>query len=509
MSLGLLAPVILVAGGADLTHVGSGLFLTAVLYLSPTTTFAQMLLVPTIALSVALLSRQPPRPGGKSVPAWVAVGLLFVALAGAKATVIPIIASGYLAVALLAALQRRLDRRALVLFGLAATAMLLAVRLLYGGQSRGLRIEPLRLAEMQVFQAGLAAGATSAPAWLALVFAIVGVGALVAGSAGMLGLACRGRWRDPRAQFLIVSALAGATATFVFAQNAFGQTYFLRTTPVLFAIAGAWGLAAVMPRHRPRWVVSVLIGSVLAGAVLATVVHGLVESGRIGPGSHLSLRGFLAPALVVATALAAAGLVSLLVARRSRAWRGVTAPLLAGAVLGLTLPSVVYFVADVAGNPLPASYLKPSESQATIGRGGIEAAHWLRAHSAPNELVATNAHCRPSRSGCDNRMFWLAAHSERGVLVEGWSYQARTQPRAEALGLRACCLPFWDPVRLLDNDAAFMARTSDSLRRLRDDYGVRWLMVDERSPHRLPALSRQAEVRYRSGQYVVLEIPPR
>jgi hypothetical protein len=510
MSLGLLAPVILVAGGADLTHVGSGLFLTAVLYLSPTTTFAQMLLVPTIALSVAMLSRQPaPRPGGTSLPAWLAVGLLFGALAGAKATVIPVVASGYLAVALLAAVHRRLDRRALVLFGLAATAMLLAVRLLYGGQSRGLRLEPLRLAELRVFQAGLAADATSAPTWLALVFAIAGVGALVAGSVGMLGLACHGRWRDPRAQFLVISALAGATATFVFAQNAFGQAYFLRTTPVLFAITGAWGFAAMIPRHHPRQVLPALFGSLLGGAVLATVVHRLVESARIGLGRNPSLLNFLAPALVVGTALAAAAVVSLLVTRRSPAWRGVTAPLLAGAVLGLTLPSVVSFVADVAENPLPTSYVTPPESQATIGRGGIDAAHWLRAHSAPDQLVATNAHCRSSRSGCDNRMFWLAAYSERGVLVEGWSYQARTQPRAEALGMRACCLPFWDPKRLLDNDAAFMARTSDSVRRLRDRYGVRWLMVDQRSPHRLRALSRQAEVRYKSGQYVVLEIPPR
>jgi hypothetical protein len=67
--------------------------------------------------------------------------------------------------------------------------------------------------------------------------------------------------------------------------------------------------------------------------------------------------------------------------------------------------------------------------------------------------------------------------------------------------------PFWDRDRLQANDAVFQTPSAEAIRRLRDDYGVRWLFVDE---HRLSPganLAAFADLRLRDGDYAVYRLP--
>jgi hypothetical protein len=142
----------------------------------------------------------------------------------------------------------------------------------------------------------------------------------------------------------------------------------------------------------------------------------------------------------------------------------------------------------------------------------IEAARWLRDHSSPDDVVATNVHCRAVREGrCDNRMFMVAAFTERRVLVEGWAFTphanedlARTFKPYE---IQRYVSPFWDPARLAANDLAITDPTPERLDELRDRWGVRWLFVSYRGGDAPGArLGEFADLRYKNREAWVYEL---
>lgn len=501
-TLGLVAPAsITIAGSAQLTSHFGDPFLATHLYLSPTTTFAQMLLVPILALVLTLLDHDLPARWWT----WVASGVVLAAVSAAKATVLPFVAAGLLGVVLLAALlERRLDRRALGLFALSVAVFLVVQNLVFGSQSRGLRWDPLALsvANSRLF----VSDGEDIGIGTEIVLMIVFLGQQLAYAAGIVGLARRGLWRDPRAQFLVLAATAGVGATFAFAANGSSQLYFFRTTPLVFAVASTWGLSVLLQRpgsSRPR---VVLLAAALSGAVVALIVGALDANGVIGLEARNNLQGLLEPYLlgVLGVVLVVAALRAVL---RSRGvGQSVVVPAAVVAVMGLGLPTATTLAADFTRDPLPSAVPEATE-RATIGVGGIAAARWLRSHSDADDLVATNGHCRAGslRGRCDNRMFWLSAYSERRILLEGWSYQVRTAPLARELQMPGCCLPFWHPDLLAANDAAFRPRSESDLDALRER-GVDWLVVDLRAPHNLDRLERFTEVAFERGEYVVLSL---
>ncbi|PWU61537.1 hypothetical protein DLE60_05155, partial [Micromonospora globispora] len=132
----------------------------------------------------------------------------------------------------------------------------------------------------------------------------------------------------------------------------------------------------------------------------------------------------------------------------------------------------------------------------------VEAARWVRAHSAPDDVVATNVHCRQVVNGwCDARSFWLSGYAERAVLVEGWAFAPRMVGLPE--GPYA---PFWDAGRLRANDAAFTTPTAAGLAELRDRYGVRWLVVDREVAPESPELRSLADLRFENGRMAVYRL---
>jgi hypothetical protein len=145
-----------------------------------------------------------------------------------------------------------------------------------------------------------------------------------------------------------------------------------------------------------------------------------------------------------------------------------------------------------------------------IPAGTKDAGRWLRDHSEPGDLVATNAHCVIATGAppdaCDNRHFAFAAYTERRFLIEGWGFTNRTHEVAAATGINAVWAPYWDQRLLADNDAAFSAPSADTIGKLRDQYRVRWLFVDQ--AHNAPAstLGDFAQLRHRAGDIAVYEI---
>ena len=101
-----------------------------------------------------------------------------------------------------------------------------------------------------------------------------------------------------------------------------------------------------------------------------------------------------------------------------------------------------------------------------IAVGGIEAARWIREHTPEDELIATNAHCRipTAEPPCDSRNFWMAAYSERTMLVEGWAYvDWSTVGKTRPPGQNHIRGDFWDPRRLAVNDAAMRQPTAENI----------------------------------------------
>jgi hypothetical protein len=98
------------------------------------------------------------------------------------------------------------------------------------------------------------------------------------------------------------------------------------------------------------------------------------------------------------------------------------------------------------------------------------AARFLRSHSAPDDLVATNAHCRiPQKGRCDFRAFWLAGWSEQRVLLEGWAYTARANTATDSAG--ALAGQYWDAQLKAENDAVFTDPSAATAAMLKQKYG--------------------------------------
>ena len=142
------------------------------------------------------------------------------------------------------------------------------------------------------------------------------------------------------------------------------------------------------------------------------------------------------------------------------------------------------------GGPYPSVPLPKSR---------VDAARWVRDHSSPDDILATNAHCLSGDlNGCDSRSFWLSAYAERSVLIEGWGFA----PRQAAVGLT----PFWDSSLLALNETAFTAPTPAILDELRDRHGVRWLVVDRAVGRESGSLARLADPVYDDGRIAVFRV---
>jgi len=471
----------------------------ALTWISPTNLLGLALFASILPVFIDLVQADanPPRRY------WLLLVLLVFGCAGAKASLLPLLIVGILAVVAGVAIRHhRLHRRAAVGLAAAGIGLLLAEILLYRGSTGGAVIGLDSLRSLPVVDL---AGAHGADGLSSFILPMVGLlVALVLWSflwAGAYGLVAGRRGSDADAPILLLAG-AGAGALGVVAMMSYpglSQVYYLTAAAGVFGILSAVGIARVTP---PRTHYLPLAICVSAAALIGAVAVLLIR--KLGPTvaptfakDHLAsvLLPIAAPILALVGMVCIAGLVLRFASPRRSVLQGAIPLLVIAVAIGFSLPNVV----GVLESPMTYS----SQGNLAVPGDGIAAARWLRDHSDTNDLVATNLHCAlytMDYATCNPISFWVSAYTERHVLVEGWAYTTKS-----AILSSGQVAPFWDQALLAANDAAFADPSGAAVAKLRDSYGVRWLLADL-SGANADSLGLYADLRYRKGSFGVYEL---
>jgi hypothetical protein len=464
-------------------------------WLSPTQTFGTMLCIPIVLLLADLLRGQRKGRG-----AWLVLALLLCALTGAKATYLPLLLAGLAALLVVRfVIDRRVCRPALGAAVLTGGCLAFAQLVLYGGASQGLR--PAPFASMTVAAVNQTAGLIPlqpSPPPTVVFLGVLFFAAYACLWAGLLGLLRRpSHLLDPVVLLVLGMGLAGVGAMIFFGHPAHGQFYFLKSSRPYLTLAAVCGLTAVFPVGWTRTGLLALAGMFCAGLAAPALVAWL-------SGPQVPARGLLWAMSWPWLALAAVGVLAAL-AVRVYASPGIRFALLLTLLAGFALANVPTQVKATA------AMIEALPTPLSVTQGALKAGRWLRDHSGPDDLVATNTHCRYWTAVdkiCENRHFWVSAFTERRVLVEGWGNTDQTSSAARLFGPSHGLVPFWDRSRLTDNDAAFQSPSVSSVSRLHERYGVRWLFVDWKHDKPASVLRDFVMLRFRAGDCAIYEIRP-
>jgi hypothetical protein len=437
-------------------------------------------------------STEPHSTVDSTLGAYVLAALLLFASSGAKASSLPVVGAALLLTAVLMLMVGRRIPWGVVGIGLVAgAAQLFAVAVLYAFHTYGSSFGPLQgLAPFWSDDQGRGPVAQSIVVigvWIAFVLNML---LRYAGMAPLLAI--RSGRSDPAAWLLVAGGLAGPGIYLLISQVAGGNQYFTRSGFAFGVIASAWGYVLLFERARLSVAAKAALGVGSAAFAVVLVWANLTFAGApTGGGADAPLRPILSWAWKLTIIGVVVGIGWWFAGYRWRFLRGrgclvaLTAVLLAGA------PGLIMDEGKSLRFPNGGAY-----APITLPKSRVDAARWVRDHSAPNDVVATNVHCMGYfGTTCDPRSFWLSAYSERRVLVEGWSFA----PRMALNGFG----PFWDQAKLAVNDAAFTAPTAALLNDLRTKYGVRWLVVDRQVAAESPELARLADKVYDNRRLAV------
>jgi hypothetical protein len=496
------AVLFFVVGEVNFTHPVSMPFGTQasfVVWHGMSMIYSWVLLLALIGVLADLVDRRPDgvRPtaalgrGGFALAA-----LLLLGSGGAKASSLPVTGAALLVAAAAALVAgRRVPWRIAALGLMTAVAQLFAIAVLFDFQSYGVTPDPF-----WSFERYWSPAPPVGPSLLGAVAVVVAflVNMQLRG-AGILPLAWRSRLRlDPAQWFLLGGAVAGPVIYLAIKQPGDGNQYFTRTGFAFAVLLSGWGYVRVFERARLSRAGTAALGAASGAFAIALVAIQFRFAGGPEPSNPPDPLDPLMPLLRWSMLLVAfgSGVAALWIAA------GRWLPALRGRGALVALTAVL-----LAGAPGLLMDMKKSREYANGGayatvpmpRSRVLAARWVRDHSRPGDVLATNAHCLTLEKGiCDPRSFWLSAYSERRVLVEGWAFA----PRVSASGSWA----FWEPDLLRQGDEAFTAPTRAGLARLRDRDGVRWLVADRQVLVESPALGRLAKLAYENDRIAVYEL---
>ncbi|GAA0571205.1 hypothetical protein [Kribbella sandramycini] len=508
--VGPLAIAVAAVGGTVNAYPGIGLpqeSLTAYLWGSPTQNLGSGLTVLLAVLVVDLLR------GWNGPGTWLLALLVAAAASGAKATILPLVLCGLGLVIFVQLCRRRLARRALVLAVGVTGVILAAIAVVFGNHSTGLSLKPwvtfakTGIYPLIVWQRDYETGVYDhSSMWIS---AAVTCLAWLLGAAGLLVLAgTPKRWlRDTGVVFLVGVSIAGFFGMALTDQSGSSQMYFHRTAvPIIAVLAAVGAHQLVVGRRTGRLVAGAVLGGMAATLVARRLVKAIPSDGEPFRRPDATLTGIVLPWVLTLVLLLGVALVAALYMRKQPVRIACAAFVLAAMGAGLFLPlrglpEIPEVTRAQLDRPLTEEMLLgPSATQAA-------AARWLRDHTAPDELIATNAHCAErSAMGCDARHFWIAGLSERHVLVEGWAYTNTINDQVVSTALNPNILPFWDQPKLAENDLVFTAPTRDNLQNLRAKYGVRWLYADPGQGAVSPELDAFATLRFSAPDALIYQL---
>jgi hypothetical protein len=477
-----------------------GSLLKLVLWTSPTQTFATLLFVPVVLVLIDLLDGR-----GADRRLWALFVVGSAAVMGAKATYLPLLMAGLLLVVVVQfLLTRRLPVVPLVASAFTFGFLLFAQFVLFGGfgSAQGMSVDPLRVMVMSAAPATtnllaqphlsrlLLATAITMFCWLCMWGGVVGLGR---------------RFRDPQIVLLLGIGLSGLAAVLTLSQVGGSQGYFTQSARPYLAVAAACGLSVLVPKLERRIAVA-LLGAVAAGVVLTRVIRvfngpSVPHLGQFRPVS-LGLR-MLLPYALIGVILVATGAAVWWRGRRV----GLSLAMVVALAVGFSLYGAYLNLRTNVHNGRSVGWRELTTYEPIMVKGTPEAGRWLRDHSRPDDLVATNAHCaHPVVPQCYNSHFAVAAYTERRVLVNGWSFTPTAHKEAARRHVPVYSMPYWKPGLLAENDAAFTDPSPATIGTLRDKYHVRWMFVDEKQGNPSPRLGDFATLRFRSGDSSVYEV---
>jgi hypothetical protein len=246
------------------------------------------------------------------------------------------------------------------------------------------------------------------------------------------------------------------------------------------------------------------LGGVAVGAVLLAAVYAVVllwaDAKPIGSRGHQLL-------LVARPLLVVLGLTVVLVVL----WRMFVRRPVGGLLVVLTVLAIVP-VKSFVQNTVHGDSERAQTFTAPrwwVYADEESAAQWLADNSAPTDVVAANTWCRPAGQqtpGCDARGYIVSGIAGRRTLIEGWAYTNQAMAEQGVGGRRYTEQPSPWPERVELTERALTAPTADLLRRLREEYGVRWLYADARDGTVSPALNRLAVLRHSVGEVRIYEL---
>ena len=497
-----LAPAILVVGGFTLigphfdASTFSEPFMSKRYVSSPSETYGVMMSMPALLLILEVW--RPRRPARKLT--WLALIIALFALSGSKATYMPIFLCGAIAVWLFQLVtRRRIDKTASALVVIFFAVTLFAQIVLFGGQSGAMALDPFQTIKAALTSAHVKISPIAALAMtmtLLISWLLYGVGAV--------GLLRRGRWRDKRVIWLAVSVAAGVTVPFLLFRSGLSQMWFQRSVAELVVLLSVWGVARLLPNPLPRRRAVTLGAAAAAAGLVAFVASSYVESLREMP-RHATLGALVLTVLTPFAIVAVFLLIRYLPQGRRLSWSRPSLAMLVAILLGLSLTNVYALTYDIVTNRT----FNTGQFAALFTPGGVDAATYIKDHSSPDDIVATNVHCaKPNAPRCDNRNFWVSAYTERRIVIEGWGYTAITNADSEP-GIANARIPTPYPERLAINDAAFQDPTPETVGRLVDTYGVKWLFVSKEYPADVQGLSSLTSMltkRFNNDHYAVFEV---
>ncbi|NEA35642.1 hypothetical protein G3I17_28925 [Streptomyces sp. SID13031] len=447
---------------------------------NPSQAFSTVLVLPLIAVTALLLRRKPTQTRAQVIGMLVAAAVLIAAVSATKASALPVYAVGLVAAwGYLTVQARRLNLRGLVLgVGVAACYGFTFLVVLRGKESN-VEFHPARTFR-HMMDVMTALHTTAA---LVVIAVVVVIGWLLPAVGALL---IRRRLpRDPMVLLLLVSLVSSVIAAGLLYDSGQTQVFFVRTGFIYGVLLATWGLGSLDRKQYYVAAPALLIGA-------AAIYWGRYRS----EDSCTSANCFAQP-MVVALVIAVIGVgaLGLLLRLKRQLW----AVLAVSVVLGLTVSPTLGSLKEFAAPALTA--------YESIAPGGIEAARFIRRNSGPDDLIATNIHCRQAGADrCLTGSYWLAGYAERRVLVEGWAFTQRVDD--SYAGDEKTQGAFWNPERLRLNDEAFTAPTREVLETLRTQYGVQWLLADERVGTPPEALERLAELRFHYGTVRVYQLYP-
>jgi hypothetical protein len=287
--------------------------------------------------------------------------------------------------------------------------------------------------------------------------------------------------------------VAGTGAMWLFWHPSQSQIYFFAGVVPFGAVLTVWALAD-RARHWP-----VPVAGAAAGALLSLLAPAVDPPGRDTAGEWAWA---LARPLLTVAAVTTVVTVAALAVRRRRALRALPAALIA-AVVGASLAAGVAHTGRELSAPPPG----PEPMRRVVTAAEMRAALWLDANAGAEDLVATNVHCMPMNAKvCDARAFWVAGLGGRRTLVESWAYTDAAVAANGVDGRKYFYQPAPDAAVYELNQRVFRHGDPADVRRLRDEYGVRWLFADTRAGAVAPGLAAVATVRHTSGPATVYEL---